>query len=419
MPSRTRLGGLSGNPTKPPLSPTLVAGSTQRNIAPTSPQSADQTASPLKPKRFIGEPRDARGERDTGTRDLADYARSTGPQDQNQLPQPIGARPHVLTNDASARTKSATSVKAGSPTNDRIDNRPKYQARDARPSRGTETADLVEFLRDGPPTTVREHRIDRKVAPFRTTMDSEDFSTLVNQQKSALKERDSDNSTRDGRGVSSVIPSVNSQTPLVAPAGRTANGINVPAPDRQAYDDDNGMPKRTRRRIKDPYAIYDSDDDDFEEELGGKQPRPQEESLLDFLRNTGPSSTATAQPVLTDRASQRSPVATTSSAAREESPHLTQTGSKMDKYRPTHPTHASHIQRNRSKPRYEARDAKATRTDTAELAEYLRNSGPPPNTHYKPQPFILSSTSNASRPQPKPVAKEDSGLFKMFSKRRK
>lgn len=85
---------------------------------------------------------------------------------------------------------------------------------------------------------------------------------------------------------------------------------------------------------------------------------------------------------------------------REESPHLTQVGSKMDKYRPTQTTHAAHVDRNRQRSRVEARDPTMTDSTTADLAAYLKNSGPP-----EPPRQQMSPT------------KDQAGFLKFFSRR--
>lgn len=416
----------NSNSNNPPSSPARLV---QRMVPPSSPRVPAIPASPTRSRNPLGEPRDPRTESVASVRDLADYARSTGPLDQKQLPQSLGPRaapsPRLAT--ISPRVETFAN-EPSSPSVSKASNRLKYQARDARPSRTEETSGLIDFLREGPPNSGREHRIDRRVAPFRTTMDSEDFNNLAGGSEVVASLRESE----DGRPVPSIDPSVTSQTPLIVSNGQSSKGVVPSAPVRMNDRDDDEMPKRTRRRIKDPYAIYDSDDDDLEEEMASKNPRNQEESLIDFLRNTSPPREAITQPVLAARPDQR-PIeqSRSGSSAREASPHLTQAGSRIDKYRPTQPTHAAHVERNRTvqtpnsdrtkpKPRFEARDAKATRSGTSDLAEYLKNSGPAPNAQYQPQPFILTSSTS---PQPKPVAttpvKEESSIFKRFSKQRK
>jgi hypothetical protein len=187
-----------------------------------------------------------------------------------------------------------------------------------------------------------------------------------------------------------------------------------------------GMPKRTRRRVRDPYAIDFSDDEDELEDISvPPQRRGDEESLVDFLRNTAPPPGMTTKPILAALPNPTQPnasamVSPTTSAsrfkdylqgssptkngattkstngARAESPHLTQAGSKMDKYRPTQPTHASHVERNRQRMRAEPRGATISPGgDTADLAAYLKNSGPPPSSEAPIQKFGTTGKDQA------------------------
>lgn len=409
-----------------------------------------------KQRNPLGEPRDARPERNT-TRDLADYARSTGPNNEQQLPQALGMQTgsSSVKDRATAGGLGANGVPRaptlGTPSvesnrssgaSSRPSNRLKFQARDARPARNVDTAELIDFIREGPPRQVGDHRIDRNVAPFRTTMDSDDLNALAPPPESYA--RDSVASTQDSTVTRSVQESTNSRTALLEtqrngmnnqPNGiRSVNGVA-----RQTIPETSQEPPRKRRAPRDPYAI-DESDDDFEEPV--VKPQRQEESLIDFLRNTSPPANMAPKPilaaaqraeeskerdlkrsasnsklkdVLTRTTSQRNgSIAKSSaagslppkpsSAAREESPHLTQVGSKMDKYRPTQTTHATHVDRNRAtRPKAEARDAGRSGGGTADLADYLRNSGPP-------EPVQSQESRMAA-------SKDQAGFMKFFQKR--
>ena len=407
-----------------------------------------------KPRNPLGAARDARPERNT-TRDLADYARSTGPATVEQLPQILGTRPGTSRSAAAAgglRPDGVPMAPVGTPSIDsdrttigsnKPANRLKFQARDARPARDMETSDLIDFIREGPPRKVGEHRIDRHVAPFRTTMDSDDLNALappaeINGRNSVGSAQDS--SVMTGR---SVQESTNSQTGLLenhkpAPKMNVANSAGSGIV-RQTIPESSGMPPKKRRGPRDPYAIDDSDDEPLEE-VPARPPPRKEESLIDFLRNTSPPPGMTTQPILSAGARpeaqpdmkrsasqsklrdvlkrQNSNAARSNGTVRpangprtdsprEASPHLTQVGSKMDKYRPTQTTHAAHVERNRQKPRVEPRDATNVRTGTSDLAEYLKYSGPPepvrpPTGHEK---FVSSNV------------KEQAGFLKFFKQR--
>lgn len=381
-----------------------------------------------------------------GVRDLADYVRSTGPSTNDQLPKPLSVR-GAPSSPTRARAPSVP-MRSSTPPQPRRRSSNRLQARDPRPSRHAESTALIDFIREGPPRQPGDHRINRNVAPFRTTMDSDDLNGLVSQFP-----RDSKNSS-EMTGVPSIATTNNSNAPLASNGAKMGTST---APTRTVIDPDpeDGMPQKTRRRIKDPYAIDDSDDELFNDHDTPKQTN--EESLIDFLRNTAPPSNMVAQPVLSSeqqaqqalsnnkslnrspsidrirdlvRGGRTTPAPSAStvtsptqaqSRARAESPHLTQIGSKLDSYRPTQVTHAAHIDRNRKLNNQSRADSRlSTRTDgggyggTADLAEYLRNTGPPPASQTEVQPFILSNSPavNGSR-------KEEGGLKKFFSMRGK
>jgi hypothetical protein len=65
---------------------------------------------------------------------------------------------------------------------------------------------------------------------------------------------------------------------------------------RSQFGAKDAVPKRKQRRVRDPYAIEDSDDDLVE--VATLKPKRDEESLIDFLRNTAPQPSMTAQPVV-------------------------------------------------------------------------------------------------------------------------
>ena len=404
---------------------------------PVSNNVASQNPPTPRQRQRIGEARDAQVPRTTGISDLADYVRSTGPSNDDQLPKAITSGGSVAHSQKQSVLNAPASPAAAKPQN-----RLKFQARDARPSRSAESSVLIDFIREGPPREQGDHRINRNIAPFRTTMDSDDLNTLA----SSLPKYSSDTNGNT---------TLNSNTPLVSHAPQTASAPQAQTQpssqtrstmhDKTNINEEDGMPKRTRRRIKDPYAIDDSDDELFEE---APPQQPREESLADFLRNTAPTPSMVAQPILTSPTStkslNRNPsvdklkefVRNRSSTpaldrqeqlkaqtrARAESPHLTQSGSKLDSYRPTQPTHAKHIDRDRANKvvdrtasraeiRAGPRDSTRAAGATSDLADYLKNTGPPPSSGTKPEPFILTSR------QINGVQKQEGGLKKFFSRR--
>lgn len=179
--------------------------------------------------------------------------------------------------------------------------------------------DLIDFIRQGPPGAggLVNSPDKRVAAPFnRRTMDSDDMSSARN----------------------SNATSATSGTALLS----TPGGAGVV--------DNNGMPKKTRRRVKDPYAIdLDDDDEDLLTALPGASHRPrqrEEESLVDFLRNTEPPAGNSPQALAVGVGGQTNGAASGANGMAA------------------------------------SRAAKAPRTEqpgtgTRELADFLRNSGPP------------------------------------------
>lgn len=392
------------------------------------------------------------------TRDLADYARSTGPEHSTQLPKSLGPRPSTAQgprSDLSLREKALSDENR--PNTAKTANRLKYQARDAKVPRTADSSDLIDFIREGPPRAAGEHRIDRHVAPFRTTMDSDDFNALAPPPDIDAKPRNSEASFPESAVTAKSMPSsMNSRTGLLDSSNRTANktvnGANAVSKQPVIPESENGMPQRTRRRVRDPYAIDFSDEEDEVEQFEAPpKSRTGEESLVDFLRNTAPPPGMTAQSILAAvpgptqpdasnmvkrsasgsrlkdflpggssankkdnnsevNGDEATPTARTVNVARAESPHLTQAGSKMDKYKPTTPTHASHVERNRTqnKTRVEPRGGTnySNGSGTADLAAFLKDSAPPPGMNDKP-----AQKFNAS------VQKDQAGFLKFFQRK--
>ena len=326
------------------------------------------------------QPRDPKVEK-TSTRDLADFAKSTGPEGPGQLPKAVSSL--LAESVQPAQPKRAKSAA------------PRFLARD--PVVKGANSDLIDFIREGPPRAKGDgtHRIPRTVAPFRTTMDSDEFNSLGTPQNF-----DSPNSGSSNQGTSVVTKStVDSRTGLMDATNRTAlnpansSNLGTAQVPKRASEASN-QPNRKQTRVKDPYAIDLGSDDEIDDGLG-KPPRYEEESLIDFLRNTSPSTESQTQPqplVLSTKplasqspnllrktgnggfrdrikrtasthslsrnggtrpslqTSDRSHASTQpGSQLRPSSPHLVQSGSRFDSYKPTQTTYAAHVERNRQK----------------------------------------------------------------------
>jgi hypothetical protein len=423
------------------------------------------------------EPRDPRVEK-TSTRDFADFIRSTGPGHPQQLPASIASRPATANADSSPRPASITQTPSAkpvenlskvarsqtvSPTTTFASSQKRASRLEARPAalpQGNKSADLIDFIREGPPHDPRDgnHRIPRTIAPFRTTMDSDEISALGVVRAGATVDRDalariSVASTQESSvPAMSVHSSMNSRTGLLDSTNQTATRMNnQPVTPWSPSQNEDAPPHRKQRRVRDPYAI----DSDSEEEAlfaASQKPKREEESLIDFLRNVAPPSESQTTPQLLstaaaanvqkknsapnikDRIMRKSSVTTATSkgrgrepmsqtarrssngahqslpspqrSARSISPHLSQTGSRLDTYKPTQPTYAAHIDRvrsNKSATQGQARSGRNEASSSAELADFLMNSGPPATT----QTYVPS------------VAKEETGFSRMFSRKKK
>lgn len=324
-----------------------------------------------------GHARDARIAPSDSTRDFAEFMRSTGP--------------------ASGPSESKTSISAESARPVRPPstlstasrgNRPKLQARSAE-TRGSQTSDLIDFIREGPPMPAGAHRIPRAVAPFRNTIDSDDLQ-LDNTTRSFV-------STGNGSTPNKSLTSLGSQSGLLD------SNRNKATVSGSATDFDEPQPVRKQRRAPDPYAIDDDDDDALLEELLEKEanpkPRREEESLMDFLRNAPPPPPSEQSP---------QPFSVSASASNGMKARLLRTSQNS-----LHTQNAStKVQSNYSAKVGQERNngtmpsISNRQTDTGDLADFLRNTGPPP------APTRSSSTPMGSKPK-------DSGFSRFFTRRKK
>lgn len=231
--------------------------------------------------------RDARVPRES-IQDFADFIRSTGPSG-NGPPNRTGTMP-AHRRDISQPVPPTTRRPSIGPKRT-VSTRARLQARDAAVSSNNESSDLIDFIRRGPPSNPGINpRIPRNVAPFRTTMDSDQLQMTGASGGKAVDATIPD--VQAGRvsttvTENSIQSSINSSTALL-------NKANKPAQYTNNFDEEDMVPKRKQRRVRDPYAIdfSDEDDDDLLEELDiAPKPKPkprQEESLIDFLNNCEP-----------------------------------------------------------------------------------------------------------------------------------
>uniref|UniRef100_A0A8H7KAQ4 Flo11 n=1 Tax=Bionectria ochroleuca TaxID=29856 RepID=A0A8H7KAQ4_BIOOC len=264
---------------KSPLRTGASAGSSQ----PMSPA----TMTPKSPRMPASLAREARVPGDS-TADFAEFIKSTGPAGGDARASPArgsngvfpgqvaAAAPFPVTSSPS-RGNEARRVSSAS-------NRNRYQPREASVDGNGDNSDLIDFIRQGPPGPGGNNRIPRHVAPFSSTA-TPDHTAIASGGRAGehgiteVRHSQASTNATENSGPS-FHSSVNSNTALLK--------NNKPQPPPKMFDDD-GMPKRTRRRVRDPYAIdFSDEDDDLDELVTPKPPPKKEESLADFLRNYEP-----------------------------------------------------------------------------------------------------------------------------------
>lgn len=379
--------------------------------------------------------RDARVPVDS-TMDFAEFIRGTGPQGANTTP------PRV-------RTGSVTNARNGSPpvTASSTSSRPssaiaraRLQARDATVASNNGSSELIDFIRRGPQDSANNNpRIPRHVAPFRSTMDSDQMQMSGATGGRAIDAvlpniRDSQASTNITE--TSYPSSMNSQSALLSKANKPATYANN-------FDDGDMAPKRKQRRVRDPYAIDLSDEDDDLDILPQPKLKPKkEESLIDFLNNFEPPPEPEPKPftpqTLPKKKSAPNLISRLRSGGHSNSSSfgLTRRGSNIESrslhsrasttrgYTPisvnipqgsnfmASPPPPPRVQTSASNrvamKKFEPRDAHSGTSRTSDLASFLRDSEPPPSTMASP----ISSP-------PDEKTSSGGGFSRMFERRKK
>lgn len=169
----------------------------------------------------------------------------------------------------------------------------------ARDASGFTTSDstsaLADFFRNTTPPIDAEgqatqRRISRSVAPFRNTMDSDQFELPEGPELVCEQVENNEIPASDLAFLSSAVAppdsyqsSFSSSTPLLPSNSKKQHEYGVA--------NSVSEPKRKQYRVKDPYAIDidELDDDEDMEALSLILPKKrEEESLMDFLRNVPP-----------------------------------------------------------------------------------------------------------------------------------
>lgn len=398
-----------------PSSPRFATEDSGPAVKPSGPIPRAPTGIAVSPGRTGGPlPRDARIPAES-TSDFAEFIKSTGPAGGNKS----YAVPKV-NKPVSPKLNITESRRASVVSN----NRSRYQPREAVVDGRPENSDLIDFIRQGPPIAASNHRIPRHVAPFRTTMDSDQMSGAIGGRAVDASIPDIRNSQASTNMTDSSMPSVqssvNSKSALLKKNGTVTSN--------KMFDDDDMMPKRKTRRVKDPYAIDYSDEEEEDDDIfnqgtatRSRPPVKKEESLAEFLRNYDPPPIPASEPARVPRKKSSAPsligrftrgnrdakdkdagLIGNSPVAAPESRSLNSRAGGGKGYIPIQVSmpHGydlygpidSNRQANRprvastassSGPRvamkkFEPRDPVTNRSQTADLAAFLRDSAPPP-----------------------------------------
>lgn len=341
-------------------------------------------------------------------RDFADFIRSTGPSPGQEKP----VQPFVSVSGSGPRPANASTSSLGRKMSTKQNGPRGLESPSAKPrinmeprspaGLSTGNNDLIDFIRQGPPNAQNgQPRIPRNVAPFRTTVDSDQFDTMLGEHGNVESAYGSTASTLESKQSTQTI---NSRTGLI-PEPKVVQPAYSNTPQKLSGNMASGsepVVTRTRRRVKDPYAIDYSDEDDDEEEEDGdqltalppsSQPKPahppaqpptqRQESMMDFLNGMEPPSTSKPEPFMLSpetiaaakaRANASNSTLSSSHTATRNAPG--QYGGAMSSTSIASDAHRSY------KPRLQARapavgDARTSKTATSDLADFLRNSGPP------------------------------------------
>ncbi|GAB7335743.1 hypothetical protein MBLNU13_g08037t2 [Cladosporium sp. NU13] len=382
------------------------------------------------------------------TRDFADFIRSTGP-DREQEVKRIHTSRSVNSLHSMQSAGRSQSVGAGSIQGERTKSMthsnmvaenippvPKMPSESSRLSKGpplqarsatgaaSGNKDLINFIRDGPDEE-GSHRISRSVAPFRNTMDSDQFGEM------------------GGDFASSAPPSKPSTDSQPTPVHRTIPSPTEDIPAQRLAAVPEPEDGRKRYRNKDPYALPsddeddDDDDEDFLTALPRKNQRPKEESLVEFLRNNEPPNNNAPRPISSAAATAnlnkgRQSAATTDASATQ--PHTNPNPQPPSNFSPSNlnstprpPPPPPTI------PKLEARGAGAPRktiprgnagarlgayeqSNTGDLADFLRSSGPTEEA-WPAAPKRFEPPALPEAGSPSPLKKERKKSF--FSRFRK
>ncbi|KAL7786658.1 hypothetical protein V8C37DRAFT_292136 [Trichoderma ceciliae] len=375
--------------------------------------------------------------------DFAEFIKSTGPAGDRG---PAALRnAHV----PASPTRSGPDFQPASTIGSRSNNRNRYQPREAAANNRNDNSDLIDFIRQGPPSAAgSQNHISRHVAPFRNPTDAEIVfgavggravdAVLPDMRYSQASTSVTDNS------MPSMHSSVNSSSALLRNRGMSKANTYFGGEEEEEEEEGEGeeedmgmpMPVRKTHRVRDPYAIDFSDEEEDDFDMAPRPPPKKEESLAEFLLNCEPPpeplspsvkkqpKKKTSTPSLIGRFTRSN---SKDANAPNESPPLSSRAGAMgfgkearslnsrlgnkhipiqmppeyDTYGPTkaNPPPVSRVPMKR----FEPREA-ASLGQTSDLARFLRDSEPPPE--------IIPTRAPIQQDEP-------SGFAKMFGRRRK
>jgi hypothetical protein len=321
-------------------------------------------------------------------RDFADFIRSTGPKPGQEKP----VQPFVSisgNNSTSSLGRKVNNSPNGTRTMDGPSARPRVNMEPRSPAGLTSgNDDLIDFIRQGPPSAnTGQPRIPRNVAPFRTTVDSDQFDTMLDGHGNVESAYGSTASTLESKHSTQTI---NSRTGLI-PEPKVVQPAYSNTPQKLSGNmAANAEPHitKTRRRNKDPYAIDFSDDED-EDQLTALPPSshppkqaPKQESLMDFLNGMDPPSTSKPQPFMLSEETIAAAKARASASNSTLSSTQTATRNGVGSFGAISSTSVASDAPRAYKPRLQVRapaagDMRSSKSATSDLADFLRNSGPP------------------------------------------
>jgi hypothetical protein len=267
------------------------------------------------------------------TNDFADFIRSTGPDkdgkksEEQPKDSQIYSLPntkrrstislHSIRNSFRSRSKSLSRPSSPGAASTRSErrvplpdgdvppvpalpgNRKSLAPRDEKSSKGG-ASDLIDFIRNGPRNS-NQNRISRSIAPFRTTMDSDQLTEYGNRiaadsEAASVKTSKTDRRKSWARSISgrslrkfSMHESSNvDQTVHPAHSGRpqSLSGPIIPPPRKSSIPAVPALRGTDSSTALVPDNLFDDGDDDPLTAL--PRPRRNEETLVDFLRSTGP-----------------------------------------------------------------------------------------------------------------------------------